>query len=250
MRAIIADDELNVRDGIVSVVQEVASDVRIIGQATTVAEVEELVRIHQPEIVLLDIRMPGGTGLDAIEHIGDSILPLWIVITSFPLFEYAKKAISLSVFDYLLKPVSAGEMKRTLDLARVEVGRRLRDVRDQDDLSSSDDEASRTRDLAELAKEHITMQFNRPIGIAQIADQLRVSPNYLSTAFRERHGETPLRFLNRLRMEESVRLLLKGCRVKEVAPMVGLSDVRYFSRMFTKYWGEKPSEYVRRRRKP
>ena len=246
MRLIIADDEINVRDGLVSIVHEVAPDARIVGQAGTVDEVVDLVRIHAPEIVLLDIRMPGGTGLDAIAERRDSDgLPLWIVVTSFPLFDYARRAISLNVFDYLLKPVSPDEMHRALNVARSEVSKRLRLEANELSSQSTHDRGLRQRDIAALAKAHIESQYNRPIGVSQIADQLGVSPNYLSTAFRKRHGETPLNYLTRVRMEESARLLLQGYRVTEVAALVGFADTRHFSRLFTRHWGEKPSEYVR-----
>lgn len=243
MRIIVADDEINVRNGIVSLIADVAPDARIVGLAQTVDEVVDLVKIHFPDLVMIDIRMPGGTGLDAVARTDHDSLPLWIVVTSYPEFEYARRAIALSVFDYLLKPVSEEEMQRTLNLARAEVGKRIRERAGR--LTSAVNTASESaeHDIAVLAKRHIASQYGRPIGVAQIADQLGVTPNYLSTVFRQRHGETPLDFLTRVRMEEAAKLLCLGYGVAETAALVGFHDVRHFSKRFTKHWGVRPSEY-------
>ncbi len=69
MRIVVADDETHVREGIVSVIREVAGDAQIIGHAATVEEVETQVRLYRPDLVLLDIRMPDINGDEVLRRI-------------------------------------------------------------------------------------------------------------------------------------------------------------------------------------
>lgn len=253
MRIVVADDETHVREGIVSVIREVAGDAQIIGHAATVEEVETQVRLYRPDLVLLDIRMPGGTGFDAFSA-GREVSPhtIWVVVSSYSMFDYARTALKLGAFDYLLKPVAPDEMRVLLDSVRSEISRRavsqssageIRDDIDNGDGRASDSASAAEADPAVRARKLIAERYDRSIGVAQIADQVGVSANYLSTRFRERFGESPLRFLVSVRMERAAELLTGGYRVKEVAPMVGYSDTRHFSRAFARYFGVQPSAF-------
>lgn len=246
MRIVIADDEANVRSGLLSVIAEVAPDAHVMGQARTVEEVVELVTTHEPDLVLLDVKMPGGTGFDAIERL-DRIasLPLWIIVSSYAHFEYAKKALKLSAFDYLLKPVAVSEMRAAIDAARPEVSR-IRSTRSDDEEHEDTHSAGHTaRDVAVRAKELIERQCERDIGIGEIAEQVGVTAGYLSTVFRSRYNESPLQHLTRVRMNNAAELLSKGYTVAETAAFVGYHDTRHFSRRFSRHWGCTPTDFMR-----
>ena len=87
---------------------------------------------------------------------------------------------------------------------------------------------------------HFNMQFN--ITISDIAYNLRISPNYLSTIFKEIIGQSPKQYLGQMRMERAIKLLKRSnIKVKQVALDVGYKDQLHFSREFKKYWGYSPS---------
>lgn len=242
MNILVADDEAQIRAGIVSTIGEVAPDARVVGQAATVSEVVSLVEVHTPDLVLLDVRMPGGDGFEALETVrrkNPSQFPIWVILTSYSLFEYAQTAVKLNVFDYMLKPVAPDEMRALLDAVRLEISHRISQGAQRGAVLSA-------HDLAEKARTLIDRQFEHATGVAQIAEQVGVTPNYLSTVFRKKYGESPLQYLTRARMKRAAALLAQGYKTAEASVMVGYHDSRHFSRLFTRYWGTKPSDYGHR----
>ena len=88
---------------------------------------------------------------------------------------------------------------------------------------------------------HFNLQFN--IAISDIAHNLRVTPNYLSSLFRQTLGLSPKQYLRQYRMERAHKLLQKPkVLVKDVALDVGYKDQLHFAREFKKYWGYSPSQ--------
>ncbi|MCZ7644036.1 MAG: helix-turn-helix domain-containing protein [Planctomycetota bacterium] len=82
--------------------------------------------------------------------------------------------------------------------------------------------------------------------VGEALSELPASADHLRKLFRERTGRTPLGYLNELRIGEAKRLLrLGGFSVKEVAHRVGVPDPYYFSRLFLKHAGARPSAYAK-----
>jgi len=83
-----------------------------------------------------------------------------------------------------------------------------------------------------------------PFRLKDLADHLRLNPNYLSGIFRRETGLTPAKYIKRLRMEEARRLLESGeVSVTEIAGMLGYSSAGYFSRDFKKTVGVNARSY-------
>ena len=86
-------------------------NLEIVGSATDGLEGYRLIRELHPDIVLLDIRMPGLDGLELIEKCSEEKLtPRFIIISGYQEFEYAKKAIHFNISDYLVKPIDREEL--------------------------------------------------------------------------------------------------------------------------------------------
>ena len=83
------------------------------------------------------------------------------------------------------------------------------------------------------------------ISISQIAEQLGLTANYLSTIFKRKTGEKFIDYLTRTRMEAAKKLLVQNfsASVQDIALMVGYNSARHFSALFQKYTGETPSAY-------
>lgn len=109
MRAIIVDDERLAR---VELRRLLAAhpDVEISGEARNVSEAETLVSEHTPDLLFLDIHMPGGTGFDLLERLDDA--PRVIFTTAFD--EYAVRAFEVNALDYLLKPIAPERLAAAL----------------------------------------------------------------------------------------------------------------------------------------
>ena len=88
------------------------------------------------------------------------------------------------------------------------------------------------------AKKYIEKNFQTPLSVAEIADQLKISPNYLSSLFRQEFGITIIKYTNQLRMQEARKLIKEQkYTIAEIAQRVGLSDTRYLQRLFKKHYG-------------
>jgi two-component system LytT family response regulator len=105
--AIIIDDERLARNELKKLLQE-HSDIEVIDEATNVDEGLEKIEQHNPELIFLDIQMPGKTGFDLLAELDKA--PKVIFTTAYD--EYAIKAFEVNALDYLLKPV---EPKRLSD---------------------------------------------------------------------------------------------------------------------------------------
>lgn len=102
--AIIIDDELNARKYLFNLIeQNFSSQIHVIDLAPNINKGVELIQTYNPDIVFLDIEMPGENGFDLYKYFGDTIKFNIIITTAYK--EYALAAIKNGAFDYLLKPI-------------------------------------------------------------------------------------------------------------------------------------------------
>ncbi|OAS13971.1 response regulator [Paenibacillus oryzisoli] len=105
IRMLIVDDEHIERIALQRIIEEGSPDVEVVGQAANGREAIEAAERLQPDLITMDIKMPGINGLQAIEKIRESNPTVkFIVVTAFDTFEFAQQAIKLGVYDYMLKP--------------------------------------------------------------------------------------------------------------------------------------------------
>ena len=121
IQTLIADDELLARQKLQQLLRA-EPDIEILGEASTAHEVYELVRATNPQLIFLDVRMPGMDGLDLISELSMSstvTLPRVILTTAYD--HYALRAFELNVTDYLLKPFSAERLHAALERVREQI---------------------------------------------------------------------------------------------------------------------------------
>jgi len=115
MRILIADDELLERQAMKKFIRENFKDMDVVGEAANGRMAIELAGEMQPDIIFMDIKMPGINGLEAIEHIHASQPMIkFILVSAFDTFEYAKQAMQFGIKDYLLKPGKKEEISHAL----------------------------------------------------------------------------------------------------------------------------------------
>ncbi len=121
-RAVLADDERLMRDQLRTRLREVWPELELVAEARNGQEAVDAVRDLQPDVVFLDIRMPGMTGIEAAREIvqidrGDDAWPPEIVfITAYD--QYAVEAFDQGAVDYVLKPADRERLQRTVDRIR------------------------------------------------------------------------------------------------------------------------------------
>lgn len=117
IKIMIVDDEQIVRDGIKFMIdKEFKDEVSIVAMAKSGREAIELYDETRPQIVLMDIQMPGINGIDAIKEIKSiSKQVKFVIISAYEQFEYAKSAVELGVDEYILKPINKSNFTQVLN---------------------------------------------------------------------------------------------------------------------------------------
>ncbi|MCX7773534.1 MAG: response regulator [Clostridia bacterium] len=117
-RALIVDDEPIAIDSIEYIIKNNFKELEIGGRARSGREAVEKAYHVRPDIVLIDIKMPGINGLEAIRQIKDSNPDVhFIIISAYDYFDYAAEAMALGVVEYLLKPVKEAKLIEVLNKA-------------------------------------------------------------------------------------------------------------------------------------
>lgn len=116
LKLLLVDDEDIVLDSLEYIITKNFTDIQLVGSAYTGKQAIEMVNQYKPDIIFMDINMPGINGLEAIKEIRDiNSNILIIIISAYDFFEYAKQAIHLKVYDYLLKPINKNEVIEVLE---------------------------------------------------------------------------------------------------------------------------------------
>jgi len=114
LRVLIADDELLARQRLEDLLAK-KKEVDLIGMAVNGQEAVEAIRSLAPDLVFLDVQMPGLTGLEVVREIGPEKMPATIFVTAYD--QYALKAFEVAALDYLLKPFEDERFEQTFSRA-------------------------------------------------------------------------------------------------------------------------------------
>lgn len=115
LRAIIVDDEALARRGIELRLRQ-HPDVRVVAECSNGREAVAAVTREQPDLMFLDIQMPGLSGLDVIARVPHASMPIVVFVTAFD--RYALDAFEAQALDYLLKPINEARFNLALDRVR------------------------------------------------------------------------------------------------------------------------------------
>lgn len=117
-RIFIADDNELVREALKSSIQWETLNCEFGGEAVNGIQALELIQKNKPDIILLDIKMPGLTGMEVIAKLhNEGFEGLFIMITAYNDFSFMRQGMQMGVFDYILKPVADKELYNVLDRA-------------------------------------------------------------------------------------------------------------------------------------
>lgn len=118
IKAIIIDDEVNNIENLQIIIKEYCTGVEVVGTAQNVDAGLELIIQHNPDLVFLDIQMPGKSGFDLLTALPKINFEI-IFITAYD--KYGIRAIKFSALDYLLKPINIDEFKIAIAKAKEKI---------------------------------------------------------------------------------------------------------------------------------
>lgn len=121
MRVLVVDDEPLARDG-VRVRLAAHADMQWLGEAGDGEAALAAIASLQPDLVFMDVQMPGVNGIDVLQRVAPQARPLAILLTAYD--QFAVAAFGVAALDYLLKPIDDERFAEALDRARVAFRRR------------------------------------------------------------------------------------------------------------------------------
>ncbi|NRF92350.1 response regulator [Paenibacillus frigoriresistens] len=108
IKIMIVDDETIEREALQKIMERGIEGIEVVGHAENGSRAIQLARELEPDLILMDIKMPGLSGLEAIDQIRkQQPMIKYVMVTAYDTFEYARQAIQLGVKDYLVKPSKA-----------------------------------------------------------------------------------------------------------------------------------------------
>ncbi|MDN5666270.1 MAG: LytTR family DNA-binding domain-containing protein [Psychrobacter sp.] len=155
MRIVVCDDEPLARERLARIVQE--SGHQVVAQATTGAEAIVAVKTQQPDIILLDIRMPEMDGVRCAQALNELEHPPAIIfVTAYD--HYAIAALKANAIGYLLKPANKDELLEALNKAKTLNAAQLNEIRKLEDPT------------ARPIREHIAARTHRGVELIKLTD--------------------------------------------------------------------------------
>lgn len=220
---------------------------QVVSEAMEGSEALELLKYKPVDLIVTDIKMPVMDGLELCRKLSEKHLVQKIIILSgYDEFAFAREALRYGVSEYILKPIVKDELKKALDRVTEQIETEnnreiaykamtgIYPCNDYDD-----------QDIIAKAKQYIYTHYSEPISLALVAEKTGVSSGYLSNIFHKNVGESYIKFVTRIRMEQAERLLkIKPLqKIQDISEKVGYISVKHFSYVFKKYFNMSPSEY-------
>ncbi|MBP5331721.1 MAG: response regulator [Lachnospiraceae bacterium] len=249
-RVMLIDDELPVRKLMLSSIDWASLDMEVVGEAASGIEAINVIDDMRPDIAFVDISMPFMNGIEFTEVATKNYPELIIIImTAFDQFEYARKCVSLPVFDYMLKPLVRTEVTETLLRAKARLDARLGDRSSSLVFGSAipqEDSADEEASVSEQIMRYIEANYTDScVNLTSVAQQFGFSSSYLSRKFKQETGRNFLEYLTECRMKKAIELAENNVKMYKASAAVGIPDPNYFGRCFKKYTGKGYSEYVK-----
>lgn len=237
-RVLIVDDEKAEREGLLSLLTQRDYPFEIVLHEDGLAALEYL-RENPCDLLITDIIMPQMDGLSLCTE-AQALHPgiVTIISSAYSDFKYTQTAIRIGVNDYLLKPVVIDAFYETID-------RTLQLIENRSDKIPSPRisiEDSVDPIVAEI-KSLIRSSYHQNISLETIAQQVYLSPGYLSSMFKKKTGRSIMQYITLCRMRRAFYLLNHtNMKITQISREVGYQDSSYFCFLFRKYFDVTPNQ--------
>lgn len=236
----IIDDEQAARKLMRMSVKWESLDMEVVGEAASGIEAINVIDEMKPDIAFVDISMPFMNGIEFTELATRRYPELIIIImTAIDQFEYARKCVSLPVFEYMLKPLVRAEVVSVLEKARRKLDGTVRHNEEEIPIQETEE------NIIEQIKKYMEANYtDSKINLASVAQQFGFNASYLSRKFKQDTGKNFVEYLTECRMEKAMKLARRNVKMFNASAEVGIPDPNYFGRCFKKYTGVSYSDYV------
>ncbi|MBS4174825.1 helix-turn-helix domain-containing protein [Bacillus sp. FJAT-49736] len=192
------------------------------------AQAKRVLENQSIDLALLDIHLPGESGLDLCLYIREHYETECMMITAYETFQYAKQAIRLHVFDYIVKPVISKEFYQALDRFKEQFGY-----------------LEKVSPVVQQVLNIIHKNYGSKLNLKDLSEEVHMSPTYLSRKFSEELGMSFQEYLVSLRIEKAKKHLKEhpDWTIQKISEEVGFTSLHHFSSTFKKMVLLSPRQY-------
>ncbi|MGT2950462.1 DNA-binding response regulator [Streptococcus cuniculi] len=244
-KLIIVEDEHLIRKWLSLAVDYAMLGIEVIGLASHGQEGMALIRKLEPDIVLTDITMPIMDAFMMFEVTAD-IAYEKIILSGYNDFDNAKRAMKFGVCDFISKPIDAKELETCLQtvVERLNVKSVAASPDYQRFLQEFNTIHSQNKIIQQLlgwVQEHYQEHFT----IAELAKEFGYSESYVYRLVKDNLAITLNEYILQYRLKQAIEMMYRYPEMKiyEIAGKVGISDYKYFGKLFKNYFGVSPTEF-------
>ncbi|MBU5673108.1 response regulator transcription factor [Paenibacillus brevis] len=232
MNVLVVDDEHTEREGIKQLIDQYQFPCRVL-EAENGSAAEKILNRTAIDILFTDVKMPLMNGIELCKMARKSQENLKIVICSgYGEFEYARSAMKLGVINYLLKPLVLDEFLEVMEEIT------------QEKAYQEPDQVTQESKVIQQVKEFIKNNFQRDVSLSEAANEVYLSPGYLSILFKKETGENFSKYLTDYRLRKANHLLTQSnMKINDIAEYVGIENPSYFCKLFKNKYGVSPAQY-------
>ena len=246
---VICEDEDIIRKGLIFSFDFQSLNLKVVADFEDPLSCLDYLTDHSVDIIITDIKMPLMSGLEMIRKIEDKKKYEFIILSGHSDFEYAKKAISYGVTEYLVKPLDH-------KLIEVSLKKAITNLNDKKLLNNA---KYQIKDLSKVYKDipvedplfqsiitFIKDNYMHKIVLNDVAIKLNYCISSVKNKLKE-HNLTFNKTLNRYRIFKSIQFMnLNELPIYNIATMVGFSEYKYFCAKFKSYTGYSVTELVKK----
>jgi YesN/AraC family two-component response regulator len=224
------DDDQNYRYALNSILDWKVHGFSIVAEAIHGKHALNILKQQDIDIIITDMNMPQLNGVELIKEVKQVYPHIEIIaLSSYDDFAFVKEAMRLGARDYVLKhDMKSEDILRAVNEAKANMPR---------------DYSKYSLNVAQAIR-YMEQNYAVNISVYDISSHVNLSPNYLSSIFRDEVGERITEYLNKMRVEQSKTLINEGkLKNYEIAEQVGFESGSYFSSIFKKTTGMTIGEF-------
>lgn len=241
---LIVEDEIIEQDFLKSLTIDHLSSEDTVLTCGNGTEAIRLAKKFSPNLIFMDIMLPETDGLSAIKEIRTFLPNSCITILSASSdFSYAQKAVSLRVFEYLLKPIRPSKFQEILDLM-LESTVNCKSIAQTRLTNDKIDNIDCQNDFINESIDYINKNFKEKLSLDLVSSKVFMNPKYFSKVFKEQTGVSFSIYINNLKIKHACRLLeTTNYPAYRISMECGFSDPSYFNRVFSSTMDMTPLNY-------
>jgi len=241
IKILVVEDETLLRNHLIKLIKSInCIPIQIIGDTTNGVEAYKIIEKELPDLVISDIKMPGGDGLTLAKKVHDNYPTIkFVILSGYDEFSYAQTALRSDVKEYLLKPIDKELFKNTI----LNISNQIFSENETFVINNSSQDK---KQMCDFIINYLDNNFNKDISIADLSVKCGFTQEYLGKIFKKYTNQTISQYIINLRVKEAEKLLIKypNMEIYRVAELVGYKENSfYFSRIFKNKTGIQHSEY-------